>query len=127
MKRLIALSLCAAAATNPLQAGPTLNGWDTDKIYVIRTERYGEGEEFGLPRNSIQWLTEALDISTHNRFGTILVSDEFQPKTFTFSNSPHAGAHSPGGARMFLAQPYHFGDGIIKDIQCFEYNSSAQL
>jgi hypothetical protein len=122
------ISICSILAVAvPLCAGPTLNGWDTDKIYVIRTETYGEGEEFGLPRNSIQVLTEALDITTHNRFGTILVSNEKQPKTFTFSNSRFAGAHSPAGARMFLAEPYHFGDGIIKDIQCYEYNASAQL
>src|SRR5262245_50422072 len=101
------LGLLSLAAM--LRAAPTLNGWDTDKIYVIRTESYGEGEEFGLPRNSIQVLTEALDIETHDRFGTILVSNEKTPKTFTFSNSRFPGAHSPAGARLFLAEPYHFG------------------
>jgi hypothetical protein len=123
VKRLRFLSAAAGgfALTAFASAAPTLNGWDTSQIYVIRTSIYSYGEP-ELPANAIQIVNESdlVPPKPLTRFGSILVYDDLQPKTLAFSKSATRGVNSPRGARMFLAQAWPEG-GRKTDIEVLEY------
>jgi len=127
MKHTITIYVATALFLSPAWAGPTLNGWDTSKVYVIRTAIYSYGSP-ELPPRSIQVLDESNlnPPKPLTRFGNILTNDDHKPKSFTFSNSPAAGNNSPQGPRMFLAQGYPEG-GAKTDIEILEYNAIAAL
>lgn len=109
------------------RAAATLNGWDTSNVYVIRNNLFQDGIP-QVPPNSIEIVTESALIppGLRTRFGNVLVYDDLEIKTLAFSNSPVAGANSPAGARMFLAEAYPSG-GPYTDVFLNEYSSSAQL
>jgi len=111
----------------PAYGAATLNGWDTDNIYIIRTHIYTFGEP-EVPGNSIQIVTESNLIPDKplTRFGTFLTYSDAHPKTFTFSNSPLAGTNTPAGARMFLAEAAP-GNSRKLDIEIYEFNSAGQV
>jgi hypothetical protein len=111
----------------PVWAAPTLNGWDTSRIYIIRTSIYSYGEP-ELPANAIQIVVEPTLVPPKplTRFGSILVHNDTHPKTLAFSNSPTGGVNSPRGARLFLAQAWP--EAARKtDIDVREYDSQGVL
>ncbi len=128
MRRLIgSVGAVIVVFSLPAWAGPTLNGWDTSQIYVIRTSIYSYGEP-ELPANSIQIVDESNLIPPKplTRFGSVLVYNDTKPKTLTFSNSAKRGMHTPRGPRMFVAQAWPEG-GRKTDIEVLEYDSRGVL
>lgn len=118
-------------ATRELSAFPAGNGWDTDVVYVIRNNLYQDGANLTpqVPRNAIAIYNDpplnVLEEQAYiTRFGSVLVGDDGDTKSLTFSNSPSAGANSPAGPRLFLAEPYPAA-ATHTDILVREFTSGA--
>ncbi len=123
----VAMAISAVSA----RAFPVANGWDTDVVYVIRNNLYTDGANLNpqVPRNAIAIYNDPpLSVMEEQayitRFGTVLVGDDGEGKSLTFANSQTAGANSPAGPRLFVAEPYPAA-ATHTDILIREFTSSA--